>query len=81
MLKEYSDVFWDVFRKAFDSKTGEKLKDCLGQSTTYFITEIRPFLQTFVVLKLFLPVDQFEGGGLLLALRTVLKPGNKVAAV
>ena len=47
-----------MFREAFDGKTEEKVKD--SKSTTYFTTEIRHFLHTFVVLKLFLPLDPYS---------------------
>ena len=62
----------NILCSCFDMKSRGKRRKTLGHSTTYLATEIQHFLQTFVILKLFLPVNGFsiccEDGGLLLTL-------------
>ena len=80
LFEEYRDSFVDVLKSIQWENTRKTY-----ESTTYLTTEIWHFLQTFIILKLFLPLDWssicFEDGGLLLTFQqlrnaAVLKRGR-----
>ena len=75
LFLEYRDIFVDVLKSIQWENRQGKL-----ESTTYLTTEIWHFLQTFVIFKLFLPLDWssicFEDGSLLLMHAPFQQPWN-----